>query len=679
MSRDLSRFLAPRSLAVIGGGAWCAAIVDAARRIGFSGTITPVHPTKTAVAGLPAVASIADLPEPPDAAFIGVNRHATIEVVKDLRAAGAGGGICFASGFSEAVAEDDSAGDLQAALVDAAGDMPILGPNCYGFLNALEPSGLWPDQHGLVPVERGVAILSQSSNIAINLTMQHRGLPIAFVATLGNQAQTTQAGLAHHLLDDPRITALGFYVEGFGDLRAWEALAQKAHARGIPLVALKSGRSEQAQAATVSHTASLAGADAGAQAFMERLGIARVRSIPAFLEALKLGHMFGRLPDARIATISSSGGEASLAADTAHGSRVTFPALTAPQETALRDALGPMVALANPLDYHTYIWRNEAAMTRAWSAMADPGIDLIGLILDYPRADRCDPVDWEIATRAAIGAAAQTGARYALVASMPELLPEATARHLMDHGVLPLHGLDHAIEAIEAMSGDVPDAQPPVALSGSDAETEEFTEAAAKDALRRFGLSAPKGDFATKATAVDVAQAVGFPVAIKVQGLAHKTGAGGLALGLTSVEEVQAALSELADGPLWIEQMIPAPLVELLVGITRDPAHGFLLTLAAGGTLTELLDDSQTLLLPAPRASVEQALFKLKLAPRLTGYRGSPPVDLTATLDAIDAIQAYALDNSATLHELEVNPLILTQDAAIAADALIRKAPDVPD
>jgi len=679
MGRDLSRLLAPRSLAVIGGGAWCAAIVDAARRIGFAGTVTPVHPTKSEVAGLRAVPRIADLPESPDAAFIGVNRHATIEIVEELRSAGAGGAICFASGFSEAVAEDDSAEDLQAALVQSAGDMPILGPNCYGFLNALDPAGLWPDQHGMIPVDRGVAILSQSSNIAINLTMQQRGLPIAFMATLGNQAQTTQAAMALHLLDDPRITALGFYIEGFGDLREWEAVATKARDRSIPLVALKSGKSEQAQAATISHTASLAGADAGAQAFMERLGIPRVRSIPAFLEALKLGHMFGRLPDARIATISSSGGEASLAADTAHGSPVTFPPLSVNQQTALREALGPMVALANPLDYHTYIWRDEAAMTRAWAAMADPGVDLIGLILDYPRADLCDPADWDIATRAAIGAAKETGARYALVATMPELLPEDTARHLMDHSVLPMHGLDHAIEAIEAMSGALPEPQPPVALPGPDAPAIEMTEAEAKAALSAYGLRVPHGATATAETAAAVAERLGFPVAIKVQGLAHKTGAGGLALGLTTKAEVTSALQALADGPLWIEQMIPHPLVELLVGVTRDPAHGFLLTLAAGGTLTELLDDSQTLLLPAPRASVQQALFRLKLAPRLSGYRGEPPVDLEAALDAIDAIQAYALDNTATLHELEVNPLILTQDAAIAADALIRKAPDVPD
>src|SRR5690606_31323970 len=139
----------------------------------------------------------------------------------------------------------------------AAGAMPLLGPNCYGFVNALDGAALWPDQHGCVPVERGVAILTQSSNIAINLTMQRRALPLAYVVTCGNQAQTGMAGIAQALAADPRVTAIGLHVEGFSDLRAWEALARAAAARRLPLVAVKVGRSAEARAATVTHTASL--------------------------------------------------------------------------------------------------------------------------------------------------------------------------------------------------------------------------------------------------------------------------------------------------------------------------------------------------------------------------------------------------------------------------------------
>ena len=138
---------------------------------------------------------------------------------------------------------------------------------------------------------------------------------------------------------------------------------------------------------------------------------------------------------------------------------------------------------------------------------------------------------------------------------------------------------------------------------------------------------------------------------------------------------MDAALQRLPKGPLWIEEMVEGVLVELLVGVTRDPAHGFLLTLGAGGTLAELLEDRVTLLLPAPRAAVAEALSRLRLAPVLGGYRGAAPVDEEAILDAIGAIEAYVLDNQATVEEVEVNPLLCTPSAAIAADALIRKAP----
>lgn len=260
MARDLSRLLRPRSIAVVGGGAWCAQVVKQSLLMGFSGDIHIVHPKGAVIEGIASVPTVEDLPQVPDAVFVGVNRHVAIDVVGRLARMGAGGAVCFASGFAEAAAEDASGTDLQAQLVAAAGDMPVLGPNCYGYINALDGALLWPDQHGCPRVDSGVAILTQSSNIAINLTMQQRGLPVSYVVACGNMAQTTQAEIALGLLDDPRVTAIGLHIEGFGDTAAWHRLAVLAAERGVPLIALKVGASEQAQRATVSHTASLAGA-----------------------------------------------------------------------------------------------------------------------------------------------------------------------------------------------------------------------------------------------------------------------------------------------------------------------------------------------------------------------------------------------------------------------------------
>ena len=673
--RDLTRLLKPKSIAVIGGGAWCASIISAAKQIGFDGPLHPVHPTGKQIAGQKSLRSLEEVPGPIDAAFIGVNRHATLDVVAQLRRLKAGGAICFASGFSEAAAEDAAAQDLQAALIEAAGEMPILGPNCYGFVNAFDGCAIWPDQHGCSRVQRGVAILTQSSNIAINLTMQNRGLPIGYMLTCGNQAQTAQTDIALQLLDDERVTAIGLHIEGFGNLRGWEALAQKARSKGVTLIALKSGVSQQAQAAAVSHTASLTGSDTGADAFLQRLGIRRARSLPVFLESLKLAHQFGPLSSNRIASISCSGGEAALAADTAQGTGLIFPPLNPRQAKDLSAALGPMVAMANPLDYHTYIWRDQAAMTQAWAAMADDEIAMTLLVSDYPRADLCDASDWECVTQAAIEATRRTGRPFAVVASLAELLPEQTAKTLMDHGVGAIHGLDHGLEALDVMSRPMAPPAEPVLLPGIDRDAELVDEQSAKLALAAHGLTIPPSVTVTdRSTAGQAAADIGFPVALKTLGLAHKTGANGLALGLTTRAEVEVAAPRLADGPLLVERMVAGTLAEVLVGVTRDPAHGFVLTLGAGGTMTDVLRDRASLLIPATRAEVTARLKGLNIAPLLEGFRGNPPVDLDALLAAIDAVQAYVLANAERVEEVEINPLICTQDNAIAADALIRKA-----
>lgn len=629
----------------------------------------PVHPAGKEIAGLPSIRSVTEHANAFDAAFVGVNRDATIEIVRTLRETGAGGAICFASGFSETGADA-----LQAALMDAAGDMAVLGPNCYGFVNALDRTAIWPDQHGCLPVDSGVAILTQSSNIAINLSMQARGLPIAMMVTVGNQAQTTQAQIAASLLDDPRVTAIGVHIEGFGALRDWEALAEKAAARGIPIVALKIGKSAAAQAAAVSHTASLAGLDAGASAFLDRLGFARVGDLPGFLEALKLLHAAGTLSGTNIATISCSGGEASLAADMAEGTGIRFPPLTEDQKSALSDALGPKVALSNPLDYHTYIWRDADAMTRAFSAMADPGLDMILLILDFPRADRCDPGDWDCAIDAALRMRAETGMRVGVVSTLPELLPEMTAAQLLAGGVVPFSGLREAYTAIEAAVGH-PRNPDPVCLPGGDRNASLIAEVDAKSELAQAGLAVPQSVVMPRDSLAIKPLELPFPVALKSIGLAHKSEMGGVVLGLQDSEAIGAAAASMPGDEFLVEEMVTGAVAELLVGVIRDPAHGFVLTVGAGGVLTEILDDVQCVLVPASRESVETALKKLKIAPVLAGFRGKPAADIDALLDQIDAIQTYVLAMADRLEEVEVNPLLALPEGAVAVDALIRRSP----
>ncbi len=679
MSPALDRLLKPRSLAVF-GGSWAHAVITQSLAMGFTGDIWPVHPSRDSVAGLPCYPSVEALPAAPDASFIGVNRHATIDVVAALAARGAGGAVCFASGFAEAATEYSDGPDLQRELVTKAGDMPVLGPNCYGLINYLDGALLWPDQHGGQRVERGIALVTQSSNIAINLTMQRRGLPVAYVATVGNQAQTDLATLGEALLTDPRVTALGLYIEGIGELAAFEQLAQRARVAGKPIVALKAGKSALAQSAMVSHTNSLAGSDAGADALFARCGVARVDTLDALVETLKLLHVTGPLASLQLTSMSCSGGEASLVADSAESQPVEFPPLSTPQREALRAALGDAVALANPLDYHTYIWHDEDALTACYSAMlsGDAALDL--LIMDLPREDRCDTTTWSPALNAIKRARADTGAAVALVTSLPENLPETLASSLIDAGIAPLCGLDTCLaSAVAAHRIHTAWHAPPAApLWIPPAETTEavhtLSEREAKALLSAHGVAVPQSHSVTSAEeAVNSAERIGYPVVLKGEGIAHKSEAGAVHLNLHDADAVrQAADAAARVAPsLLVEQQITDVVAELLVGVIVDPAHGFVLTLAAGGVMTEILRDSTSVLLPTTDDEIHAALSRLKISPLLDGFRGRPAANLSALIEQIQAVAACVEANRDRLAEIEINPLLCRAGDAIAADALV--------
>ncbi|WP_026617856.1 acetate--CoA ligase family protein [Ensifer aridi] len=680
--RSLDRLIRPRSIAVFGGKE-ARRVIEQCDKMGFAGTIWPVHPREEEILGRRCYRSVADLPEAPDASFVGVNRALTIEIIRDLAARGAGGAVCYASGFREAANELADGNELQEALVAAAGDMPIVGPNCYGFINMLDGALLWPDQHGMLRVERGVAVLTQSSNIACNISMQKRGLPLAYVMTAGNQAQTGLSDIACAVLEDPRVTAVGLHIEGFDSIEALERLATRARELRKPVVTLKVGKSEAAQAATVSHTASLAGNDRVSSALLARLGIGRVDTLPELLETLKLLHLHGPLPNADISSMSCSGGEASLMADAGVRRSVNFRPLKEEQRRPLRESLGEMVTIANPLDYHTFVWGNREKQTAAFAAMMRGGYALNLIVLDFPRLDRCDAADWVTTCEAVIDAADATGAVAGIVASLGENMPEETALSLMAAGVVPFFGIDEALAAAETAAAIGASwaraAAPPLLQVRPDTgHAVTLTEAEAKSELSASGITVPNGiTAATAEQAADAAETLGFPVVLKGLGVAHKTEAGAVKLNLASRDEVLAAaqgMASVASGYL-VERMIAKPVAELIVGAMRDPVAGPALTIGAGGILVELLEDSAILTLPTTEEAIGEAIAGLKSHKLLDGYRGGPKGDVAALIRTVAAVASYVVANASKLEELDINPIMVLREGqgAVAADALIRR------
>jgi acyl-CoA synthetase (NDP forming) len=676
---NLRRLLAPRSVVVVGGRA-AEVSVRQCLDLGYDGDIWPVHPNREALAGIPCFRDLAQLPGVPDAAFVAISREQTIEAVASLAELGVGGVVCHASGFAE---DGDHGAALQRKLVDAAGDMALIGPNCLGLLNYLDGAALWPEQHGGGRVDTGVAVIAQSGNIAENITMQRRSLPIAQLVTIGNSAVTGVVDLVGAMLANPRVTAIGLYLEEVPDVAELSRVAIQALRRGVPIVALKSGSSELGARATLSHTSSLAGSDELVSVLFRRLGIARVRDLETFLETLKLLHVHGPLPGTRIASASCSGGEAAHVADLAHPLGLTFPDFSPSTQTGLHAVLGDRVSVRNPLDYHTYIWGDLAALTECFRAFLASDADCHLLLLDFPRADRCDTDEFEIAVAAFEEAQRQTGARACVVASLPEGMPESVGRSLMAAGIAPMQGVGsclaavvaaHQVGVVQAMVDDVRPL-PPVPAVGA-GEVGQWDEATAKKTLASYGLVVPRSLMASNAAeAVVRAREIGFPVVLKALSpdLAHKSEVGGVQVGLDSEDAVRRAAASMAgvSDTYLVEQMVEGAELELIVGVQRDPHVGPAVTVGAGGVLVELVRDAATILLPATAADILTALQELRVWPVLAGYRGRR-VDLDAVVEAIEAVVAFAADHAERLVELEVNPLLVLPDRAVAVDALIR-------
>lgn len=663
MTRELTRLLRPRSIAVLGSG-WAKNVVEQCQKMGFDGPVWPVHPTRDEIGGVRCYPSLSALPSAPDATFIGVNRHATLDVVAELAAMGAGGATCFASGWEEA-----GEADLQAKLVASAGNMPILGPNCYGVINYLDGALLWPDQHGGRRVERGVALLSQSSNIVINLTMQARGLPVAYVACLGNAAQVGLAELAGALLSDERVTALGLYVEGIDDAPAFAELAERARAAGKGIVAIKSGKTELSRTAAASHTASLAGGGAASTAFLRQAGVAEVNTLSELVETLKIFHVHGVGLGTRLCSLSCSGGEAGLVADLAAPCGIDFPPPSEAQRTRLGEILGPIVAIANPLDYHTFIWGDGPRTTDVFSTMLG-GYDAGIFIIDPPRPDRCDPSSYDPALAAIEAAAKNTGKPAFPVASLPENFDEDQAIAMIDRGSCVLMGLETALGAIRAAQtpAGAPGWRPAPALPPREAVM--LSESDAKALLAQAGVAVPKGVSApTLAELAPKAAGLSAPLALKGLGFAHKTEAGAVRLGLSSVQgqaEMAGATGYLA------EEMVTGAVAEVLLGLRRDPVYGVTLTLGMGGVTAEVLADTVTLVLPAGESEILNAMKGLRLYPLLDGYRGRPRADVAAVA-AMAARLGQLMLGDESLEEIEINPVMVRQSGAVAVDALIRR------
>jgi acetyl-CoA synthetase len=680
---NIHRLIAPRSIVLIGAGAWTDAVAAGNTAIGYSGALWRIHPTRPSTAETTYYRSVADLPGVPDAAFIAVPNHEAPGVAGALAAHGTGGFVCFSAGFSETGTESGNL--LTRELVGNAGALPFLGPNCYGFVNFFDQVAMMPDQIVGPPVERGVALICQSGTIALTLMFNHRSLPIGCLLTVGNQTRLAVEDLIETLCEDARVTAFGLYLEGIKDPERFARAAALARAAGKPIAVIKSGRTAAAARTAHSHTGALAGADEVFEAFCRQAGIARCDTLATLCETLKLFHLGGPLPGRKVLVMGASGGDMAMTADVSRDMNLDFAPLPSERAASLREVLTDRVTIANPFDIHTYLWFNPPALKRVFSEVLNSGYDAAGFMLDSPPEGQADSAAYDAVIDVFIEAAHGASTRAALIASLPETISARIRRRCLEGGVIPMQGQREALEAI-SLAGRVGAAwtgNPSVNLHLPPSATASFgvyalDEHAGKAALAEFGVRTPRGKLVPALAAAEAAHALGFPVVIKASGahLEHKTEMGGVVLNVRTEAEARSAAERLAklSDTLLVEEMFTDGVAEILIGVIVDPQFGQVLVLGAGGVYTEILSDSVSLLPPWTRGSVETALQRLTIARLLGGYRGKPAADVDALIDTILGVARYAADNLAALVELDVNPVIVRPagSGAVAVDTMIR-------
>ena len=681
MSRsDLHRLISPKSIAVVGNRGADFAIKES-KKLGFNHQIWAVHPTLDSLEGIQCYRDIKDLPEPPDATFIAVNAESAIEIVSDLKSMGGGGAVLYASGFGE-VGEEGAKRNQR--LVEAADGMPLIGPNCYGFINSLDRVALWPDVNGCEPVSEGVAIITQSGNIGLNMTMQSSGLPIAYMFTLGNQTNTNIADIIHAMLDDSRVNVIGLHIEGINDIESFDSAARRALKMKVPIVAIKSGRTSASAKIALSHTSSLTGSDELFSFFFERLGIARVNSVPEFLETLKLLSILGVIDHNGVASMSCSGGEAGMMADLIDGLEITFPSLTENHKNEVKQTLNEYVEVDNPLDYHTFIWGDRKRTAECFKQMIDGSFAATMLLLDWPKTPESEQKDWDTTLLALSDAVTGTNEKAIVLASMADCMPKRIIDQCLKYGITPMVGLDTCLNALNHSykigCAFKKDEVPEINVLQANIEnntSKQLTEFEGKQLINGYGIPIPKGVIITNLSeALKAAEEITYPVTLKISEaeLAHKSELGAVRLNIQDSEMLEQACHDLfkIGSSLLIEKMIKDSVCELIIGVDYDPTFGKYIIIGGGGIFVEILKDSSLLLLPATREDVLLALSKLKVYPLLEGYRGNSKGDIESVVDSVISIIALVRENDVL--ELDINPLIVLKEkkGVVAADALIR-------
>jgi acyl-CoA synthetase (NDP forming) len=642
-----------------------------------------VNPRYAEIGGVPCHPSLADLPGPVDLVLLGVRDAALTEQVELAVRRGDRSAVIFGGAYSGGLR------DQIATLARGAG-MALCGAGCMGFVNVgygLRAIGYAePD-----PLPAGpVALVTQSGSVFSALLRTRRALGYTVAVSSGQELVTSAAEYAAYALHLRQTRVLALVLEAMRDTRLLEQVLGEASAANIPVVLLTAGGSAAGRAMVAAHSGALAGADGAWEALADAYGMHRVADLAELADTLELfaiGRGTHRSGARRggIATVHDSGLERAHIADLADALGVPFGVIGEATKERLAGVLDPGLEPENPLDMWGGSVRAQWQLTESLVALADdPAVAAVAHAVDLLTefdGDRSYPL-------ALTDAAQRTGKPLAVLANIPSAIDPAVAAELRAAGIPVLEGARSGLLALGHLlaHGTRPlRAQPPPADPARRSRWAAALRGGQTDPGSLFCLLADYGIPVARTRAASTADAalaaaagIGYPVVLKTAepGVAHKSDAGGVVLGLRGPAELSAAYAALAArlGPRVLVCETVGPGTELSAGITADPGLGPLVVVGAGGVLVEHLADRAVALPPVDASQARRMLSRLRVAALLAGFRGQPPADLDAVARAITGVSAIACELGGELAALDINPLICGPAGVVAVDVLAEPA-----
>jgi acyl-CoA synthetase (NDP forming) len=677
--RDLRPLFAPRSVAVVGASAdpskWGNVLARGALRGSHRRSVFLVNRAGGEILGVPTYASLGDLPDAPELAVIAVPAAAFEAAVDDALAVGARAMVAVTAGLGEL---DEAGRAVEAAVTErvrAAGAV-LLGPNCLGVFDAEEELDL-----GWSALPSGsIALVSQSGNLALELARLAAPLGLGFsrFASLGNQADLVAADVLDDLAHHERTRVVTLYLEDFRDGRAFVAAASRATAAGTPVLLLAGGVSGAGARAAVSHTGALVSEARAVEAACRAAGIVQVTTPKQLVDAAQALLSGRKAGGRRVAVYADGGGHGVIAGDLLAASGLEVPALSRETRAALEQHLPSTASLSNPVDFAGGGERGLASYADVGRLLLESGdVDAV-LLTGYFGGYAVDTPELALEEVGAAGALAAAAAESARALVVHTSYPESPAAAALRTGGIPVYSdVESAVAAIELLAtfgANGPAGTTPESLEPLEAPQPGYGGARAFLAAAGVPFTRAR-PAANLEDALAAADELGYPVVLKAPGMAHKSEAGAVLVGIEGPEALTRACLDLEQRlgahELSVEETAPvADGVELLVGVKRDRRFGPVVLVGLGGIYAEILEDVAVALAPVAEDESGRLLRSLRCAPLLLGARGRPPLALAEAARAVAAVSRAAAA-SPTVAEIEVNPLLLLPERVLGLDARV--------